>query len=80
MKLRQSYVQDRCLRLVQCGKMCDGLTMWQMYVISFAFGQWIDNSTGGYLFYSYNILFCTVFALYFFGDCIACTATAQKGV
>ena len=24
--------------------------------------------------------FCTVFALYFFGDCIACTATAQKGV
>ena len=24
--------------------------------------------------------FCTVFALYFFDDCIACTATAQKGV
>ena len=24
--------------------------------------------------------FCTVFALYFFEDCIACTATAQKGV
>ena len=39
MKLRQSYVQDRCLRLVQCGKMCDGFTMGQMYVISFAFGQ-----------------------------------------
>ena len=39
MKLRQSYVQDRCLQLVQYGKMCGGLTMWQMYVISFAFGQ-----------------------------------------
>ena len=25
-------------------------------------------------------LFCTVFALYLFGDCIARTATAQKGV
>ena len=25
-------------------------------------------------------LFCTVFALYFFGDYIARTATAQKGV
>ena len=31
-------------------------------------------------FYSYNILFCSVFALYFFGDGGACTATAQKGV
>ena len=30
--------------------------------------------------YSYNILFCIVFALYFFNDCIAHTATAQKGV
>ena len=39
MKLRQSYVQDRRLRLVLCGRMCDGLTTWQMYVISFAFGQ-----------------------------------------
>ena len=62
--------------------------MWQMYVIfciwsmqACEFNQWIDNSTGGYVFYSYNILF---FALYlhciFFGDCIAHTATAQKGV
>ena len=40
----------------------------------------IDNGIGGYLFDSYNILFCTVFALYFFNDCIAHTATAQKGV
>ena len=32
------------------------------------------------IYYSYNILFCTVFALYFFNDGIAHTATAQKGV
>ena len=36
MKLRQSCVQDRCLR--SGTSMSGGLTMWQMYVI-FAFGQ-----------------------------------------
>ena len=87
MKLRQSYGQDRCLRQVQCGKMfVMTLQWWQMYVIFFCIWSMqacefdYDNGTGGYLFYSYNILFCAVFALYFFGDCIACTATAQKGV
>ena len=89
MKLRQSYGQDRCLRQVRCGKMfVRALQWWQMYVIfllhlvnaSMWIQQCIDNSTGGYLFYSYNILFCSVFALYFFGDGSACTATAQKGV
>ena len=65
---------------------CDGFTMGQMYVIFFCIWSMQacefnnDNGTGGYLFYSYNILFCTVFALYFFGDCIACAATVQKGV
>ena len=79
-------MQDRCLRLVQCDKMCGGLTMWQMYVISFAFGQCKHvNSTMTVVqvaIYSTATIFyfCTVFALYFFGDCIACTATAQKGV
>ena len=71
MKLRQSYVQDRCLRLVQCGKMCGGLTMWQMYVIPFAFGQCKHvNSTMTMVqvaIYSTATIFyfCTVFALYF---------------
>ena len=60
--------------------------MWQMYVI-FAFGQCEHvnssmmsdyNGIDGYLQLQY--LFRTVFALYFFDDCIACTATAQKGV
>ena len=40
----------------------------------------IYSCIGGYLLDSYNILFCTVFALCFFNDCIAHTATAQKGV
>ena len=61
--------------------------MWQMYVI-FAFGQCEHvnssmmsdyNGIDGYL-QLHNILFCTVFALYLFGDYIARTATAQKGV
>ena len=50
--------------------------IWSMQACEFDY----DNGTGGYLFYSYNILFCAVFALYFFGDCIACAATVQKGV
>ena len=54
---------------------CD-FCIWPMQASEFDY----DNGTSGYLFYSYNILFCAVFALYFFGDYIACTATAQKGV
>ena len=50
--------------------------IWSMQACEFDY----DNGTGGYLFYSYNILFCAVVALYFFGDCIACAATVQKGV
>ena len=56
---------------------CDSFCIWSMQACEFN----NDNGTGGYLFYSYNILFlhciCIVF---FFGDCIAHTATAQKGV
>ena len=40
---------------------CDFFCIWSMQACEFN----NDNGTGGYLFYSYNILFCTVFALYF---------------
>ena len=84
MKLRQSCVQDDCLQMVQdewwpcnVANVCDFL---HLVNASMCIQQCIDNGTGGYLFCSYNILFCTVFALYFFNDGIAHTATAQKGV
>ena len=68
--------------------MSGGLTTWQMYVI-FAFGQckhvnssmMSDLQWYWWLFITATIFyFCTVFALYFFNDCIAHTATVQKGV
>ena len=85
MKLRKSYLQDDGLRMVQYE--------WWPYnvadVCDFAFGQcehvnssmMSDLQWYWWLFIGQlQYLFCTVFALYFFDDCIACTATAQKGV
>ena len=66
---------------------CDGFTMVaNVCDFLFAFGQCKHvNSTMTMVqvaIYSTATIFyfCTVFALYFFDDCIACTATAQKGV
>jgi len=58
--------------------------MWQMYVIPFAFGQCKHvNSTMTMVqvaIYSTATIFYCICIVFFFGDCIAHTATAQKGV
>ena len=46
----------------------------------FAFGQCVACEFNNDLDSILQTVFCIVFALYFFGDCIARTATAQKGV
>ena len=85
MKLRQSCVQDDCLQMVQdewwpynVANVCDFFCIWSMQACEFnnvlTMVQ-VAICSAATIFY-----FCTVFALYFFNDGIAHTATAQKGV
>ena len=53
--------QDVCDDFTMVANACDFLCIWSMQASEFDY----DNGTSGYLFYSYNILFCAVFALYF---------------
>ena len=54
---------------------CDSFCIWSMQACEFNNDQWYR-----WLFIL-QLQYSTVFALYFFfGDCIAHTATAQKGV